>query len=448
MNGPAVPFDLCLILDAASPPLKPLLECLLSQENISLADSVLALHVMGGDEKLKAMVRKIQNDYATCFLGVAVTFTPEKMSRSRILNQQMLNCSQPYMLVLSPSATLDSLCLDELARATRKNPETTAVWQPRNSLRPYSHYYDPRDAHLPHAEPGCLLINRAAFEEAFGMDPKLGAYGSLVDLSWRLSSMGYHIQYVPRARFQEEGDPSRTAQALEDNLKLRIRYGTSLDILKGVWFWATLFRRRNKKRLFPRLTLLALMARVLWRFRYFRKFPRDLVSPKQFHGLAFGQPLPHGAGDRDLDYASLSSSPIGIIPPEPLDEEHLTRIRAMIANQTHRTCQLCTREQARARPDAFDYYIFLEPGDQLYPTHCETLVSLAHKRNARLTHSHAMEKTGFHILSGRTRLPLACYLIRRDTVGKFLALESADSIRTKLAYIPAAELAEVSVVRT
>lgn len=60
----------------------------------------------------------------------------------------------------------------------------------------------PRD--VPWAIGACLLMRRAAFQQAGGFDERQWMYAEDVDLQWRLGRLGWRTRYAPEARVHHE----------------------------------------------------------------------------------------------------------------------------------------------------------------------------------------------------------------------------------------------------
>jgi len=442
MLTPLMPVDICLVVDAKTPDITPLIESLYRQENIDLSQCILYLHVRGKRAIMQDIISEIQQDYASHFLGIAVTYVSPKLSESATINRLVRECSSRHLLLLDSQSYLDPHAIWQLQLSLQSSEPRTLLWQAANSAQPNPLIYDPLNLHLPYASPGCLLMDREYFQEAQGLDPKLHVAAALADLSIRMKHLGLHTRYVPRAGYYNDAIIHPSARDMEDGLKLRIRYGTWRERLKGLLFW----HRQFKDKTITRKGLFVSLFKMLWHYRYFHHFPRELLKESlPFHGWHYAPSLPQPAQTKNEQTCSISTAPVGIIPPEPLDEDEVKIIRHLIANQSHPACQLVTREHVKAKPDACEYYLFLESGYQFYPQHVENLLSLAEKRKARLAFCHGYDLKEGHILSGRSRLPLGCYLLRKDMIEKFLD-QKDEAIRSKLAYIPAAETAEISII--
>jgi glycosyltransferase involved in cell wall biosynthesis len=438
------PMDLCLVVDAKTPDITPLIESLYRQENIDLSQYVLYLHVRGKKDVMQEVVNEIQEDYAPYFLGIAVTYVPSHLSETAAINRQIADCSQDYALLLDAQTYLEPHCLWQLHLAASHSPNDVMLLQAANSAQAFELLYNPLNLRLPYSTPGCLMIRRNAFKEVLGLDPKLNLAGALVDLSVRMEHMHQYACLAPRAVYYNESVVKKTAADVTDGLKLRIRYGSLKERLRGVAFWFSLCKKSPIKR----LSLVASLLKAVWHYRYFHRFPREcLQKPIPFYGFFYAPSLPQpSANDELLKSAPVNHAMVGIIPPEPLEEEDMSAIRTMLGNQSHASCQLVTREHVKSKPEQCDYYIFLESGYQFYPQHVERLLQLAEKRKARLSFCHAYDLKEAQEISGRSRLPLGCYLLRKDMVEKFLDAKSFESIRSKLAYIPAAETSEISLI--
>lgn len=136
--------------------------------------------------------------------------------------------------------------LSEIESAAEHSGEAVAMWELRQF--PYEHpkLYDPVTMETSWCSGAAFAIRRKVYQQAGGFDEKIFLYAEDVDLSWRVRSLGYGIQYVPRAMilhhsYGEAGKvkPNQHVYGVIHNLLLRYRFGTVYDILKGhLQFWS------------------------------------------------------------------------------------------------------------------------------------------------------------------------------------------------------------------
>lgn len=138
-----------------------------------------------------------------------------------------------------------STTLSELMEAVRKSAENVAMWELRQF--PYEHpkIYDAITLEAQWSSGAAFAMKREIFRKLGGFDKKIFMYAEDVDLSWRLRSFGYQIQYVPKAvimhySYEEAGvvKPNQHVYGVINNLMLRYRFGNIGNILKGhLKFW-------------------------------------------------------------------------------------------------------------------------------------------------------------------------------------------------------------------
>lgn len=136
--------------------------------------------------------------------------------------------------------------LSELDKAIAASDENTVMWELRQF--PYEHpkLYDAITLEGLWCSGAAFAIKRDIFQKLNGFDDKIFMYSEDVDLSWRLRSFGYKIQYVPKSvimhySYEQAGvvKPNQHVFGVINNLMLRYRFGNVGDILKGhAMFWS------------------------------------------------------------------------------------------------------------------------------------------------------------------------------------------------------------------
>lgn len=136
--------------------------------------------------------------------------------------------------------------LSELENAVKKSAENVAMWELRQF--PYEHpkIYDAISLECLWSSGAAFAIKREVYQRLGGFDEKIFMYAEDVDLSWRLRSFGYKIQYVPKAvimhySYEQAGvvKPNQHVFGVINNLMLRYRFGSWYDIITGhLQFWS------------------------------------------------------------------------------------------------------------------------------------------------------------------------------------------------------------------
>ncbi len=146
-----------------------------------------------------------------------------------------------FCLVTNVDLEFTAHCLCEVVQ-TALNDESgeVASWELRQI--PYEHpkYYDPVTLETNWSSHACILLRRAAYRRVGGYDPAIFMYGEDVELSYRFRSYGYKLCYVPRATVRHSAyaysgqvKPLQFTGSTLANLCIRLRYGTTSDILAG-----------------------------------------------------------------------------------------------------------------------------------------------------------------------------------------------------------------------
>lgn len=133
-----------------------------------------------------------------------------------------------------------------LQQAINISEDNVAMWELRQF--PYEHpkLYDAISQESLWCSGAAFAIKRKVFQQLNGFDTKIFMYSEDVDLSWRLRSFGYKIQYVPKSvimhySYEKAGvvKPNQHVFGVINNLMLRYRFGSRRDILKGhAMFWS------------------------------------------------------------------------------------------------------------------------------------------------------------------------------------------------------------------
>lgn len=151
--------------------------------------------------------------------------------------------------------------LQQLSNAVKNSDSSVAMWELRQF--PYEHpkLYNPVTMEAAWSSGAAFAIRRNIFVQLNGFDEHIFMYAEDVDLSWRLRSFGYHIQYVPEAiiyhySYKEAGEikPIQYVNSIINNLLLRYRFGGRNDVFDGhKLFWKVILKQepafKNSRRL-------------------------------------------------------------------------------------------------------------------------------------------------------------------------------------------------------
>lgn len=136
--------------------------------------------------------------------------------------------------------------LAEVEKSVSNSGDDVAMWELRQF--PYEHpkLYDPITLECSWSSGAAFVMRRDIYQNLGGFDEKIFMYAEDVDLSWRLRSFGYKIQYIPKAiimhySYEEAGivKPNQHVFGVINNLMLRYRFGNWRTILQGhMQFWS------------------------------------------------------------------------------------------------------------------------------------------------------------------------------------------------------------------
>jgi GT2 family glycosyltransferase len=172
---------------------------------------------------------------------VEINHSAHNVGFGRGHNANAARGSAPFLFVVNPDCILEPGALATLLAAAEDDAPAAAAWGMRQI--PYEHpkAYDPVTMETPWASGAATLYRRSAFEAAGGFDPAIFLYGEDVDLSWRLRARGLRLRYVPRAAvvhrtYATKGEvkPQQAYGAVFAGLALRTRYGTPMQVLRGL----------------------------------------------------------------------------------------------------------------------------------------------------------------------------------------------------------------------
>lgn len=135
--------------------------------------------------------------------------------------------------------------LTYLECAIKRSSDKTALWELRQF--PYEHpkIYDVFTHETDWSSAAAFAVRREIYEGIGGFDEGIFMYAEDVDLSWRIRSYGYKLQYVPDAVIMHYSyehaasvKPLQYIYGIVNNLLLRYRFGNWIDILTGhMLFW-------------------------------------------------------------------------------------------------------------------------------------------------------------------------------------------------------------------
>lgn len=372
---------------------------------------------------------QLEGQHRGAFGSFEVFRNPRNEGFAKAQNRALAHAGAPYALVLNPDTELYPDSLETLLEAAATDCDRVAAWEARQL--PYEHpkTYDPVTMAPPWCSAAALLIRRTAFEEAGGFDDRFFLYCEDVDLSWRLLSKGWQLRYVPAARVRHDTydsphqiKPLQFAQTVLGTLRLRTRYGTLGDVLRGFAICLRTLLGTPQFRS-QRGAILKVGLRYLWDFPHFYR-SRVAQAPAFFSELDFA-PSRLGAFHDATSRVEPGNQPLVSILVRSIGRKaQVQRALATIANQTYPNIEVVLVEDGPATlqgiVEAFPnlqinylplgarhgrcgagniamdattgkYLGFLDEDDELFADHVEQLVNCLDGSGARVAYATAFE---------------------------------------------------------
>lgn len=372
---------------------------------------------------------ELEGRHGGAFGSFEVFRNPRNEGFAKAHNRALTHAAAPYVFVLNPDTELYPDCLERLLKVAAAGDDQVAAWEARQL--PYEHpkHYDPVTMAPSWCSAAAMLIRREAFEEVGGFDDRFFLYCEDVDFSWRLVSKGWKLRYVPAARVRhdtyespEQVKPLQFAETMLGTLRLRTRYGTLGDVLRG---FALCFRALLGESQFrgQRGAMLKVGVRYLWDFPHFCR-SRVAEAPVFFSELDFA-PVRLGAFHDATPNDEVGNQPLVSILVRSIGRKaQVQRALATIANQTYANIEVVLVEDGAATlqgvVDAFadlrinylplgerrgrcragniamdaatgTYIGFLDEDDELFADHVEQLVNCLASSGARVAYGTAFE---------------------------------------------------------
>ena len=375
------------------------------------------------------LLSKLERQHGAAFGSFEVLRNPRNEGFAKAHNRALAHAAAPYVFVLNPDTELYPDCLERLLRAATNDCDRVAAWEARQL--PYEHpkKYDPVTMVPPWCSAAALLIRREAFAEAGGFDDRFFLYCEDVDFCWRLLSKGWELRYVPSAcvrhdTYESSGQvkPLQFVQTVLGTLRLRTRYGTIGDVLRG---FAVYFRTLLGESQFrgQRSAILKAGLRYLWDLPH---FCRSRVGEARvfFSELDFAPGRLGAFHDSTPNDDSGNQPLVSILVRSIGRKAQVQRALATIANQTYANIEVVLVEDGAATlegiVDAFanlrinylplgsrhgrcragniamdaatgKYLGFLDEDDELFADHVEQLVNCLDGSGARVAYGTAFE---------------------------------------------------------
>lgn len=366
--------------------------------------------------------------------------------------------------------------------------DDVAAWEFRQF--PYEHpkYYDPITLSTSWVSGAAFIVKRRVFSEVKGFDKSIFMYAEDVDLSWRIRSKGYRLNYMPDCIIihhsyekANEIKPNQFINSVINNLNLKIRYGT----LSHLVLWHIKFAYmvlRGKPIHSSRWEMITAYAKNLRNFPFFYSLSLKKLKPT-FIGWDYEIERTGGfyVNFTQKRFKPLVSILVRTIGRTDLLKEALTSIR----NQTYKNIEIIVVEdggrlseeiinndfndlniifystgekvgRSRAANIALnkangEYLNFLDEDDLLFADHVEVLVNELSKSLESIAYSVAFEVPTEYLIDQEKRnheyrivfnnqfnrvklfyqnyLPIQCVMFRKELVrDKIYFDESMDAL--------------------
>ena len=375
------------------------------------------------------LLSKLDGQHGAAFGSFEVFRNPRNEGFAKAHKRALAHAAAPYLFVLNPDTELYPDCLERLLDAAATDGDRVAAWEARQL--PYEHpkKYDPVTMAPPWCSAAALLIRREAFAQVGGFDDRFFLYCEDVDLSWRLLSKGWELRYVPSACVRHDTyesanqlKPVQFVQTLLGTLRLRTRYGTLEDVLRGfAIYFRTLFGKSQFQA--QRSAILKVGLRYLWDLPHFCR-SRVAEAPVFFSELDFAPSRLGAFHDSTPNDESGNQPLVSILVRSIGRKAQVQRALATIANQTYANIEVVLVEdgpatlegivaafanlrvnylplgsrhgRCRAGNIAMDaatgkYLGFLDEDDELFADHVEQLVNCLDTSSARVAYATAFE---------------------------------------------------------
>ncbi|SFV01856.1 Glycosyltransferase like family 2 [Polaromonas sp. YR568] len=163
-------------------------------------------------------------------------------------NHNLEQGNAAYFLVTNVDLEFSSDSIRQVVAMARRDTEQVASWELRQ--KPFEHpkWYNPVSLETHWSSSACILFRRSALEAVGGYEKRMFMYGEDVELSYRLRDHGYKLRYCPKAvcwhySYETAGQvkPLQFFGSTLANFYIRLRYGSFLQILLGVFLYFSLF---------------------------------------------------------------------------------------------------------------------------------------------------------------------------------------------------------------
>lgn len=163
-------------------------------------------------------------------------------------NRNLEQGDASYFLVTNVDLEFAHDAIRQAVMGAEADTADVASWELRQ--KPFEHpkWYNPVTLETQWSSSACILLRRSALEAVGGYEERIFLYGEDVELSYRLRDRGFKLKYCPKAvcwhySYESAGQlkPLQFFGSTLANFYIRLRYGSPLQILAGVFMYFSLY---------------------------------------------------------------------------------------------------------------------------------------------------------------------------------------------------------------
>ncbi|MFS2033156.1 glycosyltransferase family 2 protein [Polaromonas sp. CT11-55] len=199
-----------------------------------------------GDDTLAAC-QAMAARYGALFHGFHIN-TGKNLGFGYGHNRNLDQGDASYFLVTNVDLEFAPDSIRHVIFAAEADAEDVASWELRQTPFEHPKWYNPVTLETQWSSSACILFRRSALEAVGGYEERIFLYGEDVELSYRLRDRGFKLKYCPKAvclhhSYESAGQlkPLQFFGSTLANFYIRLRYGTPLQILAGVFMYFSLY---------------------------------------------------------------------------------------------------------------------------------------------------------------------------------------------------------------
>lgn len=315
-----------------------------------------------------------------------------------------------------------------LEREIEDSNPTVGIWEMRQL--PYEHpkLYNPINGDVSWCSGAAMTVRREVFEKVRGFDSHMFMYGEDVDLSWRIREKGYYLKYCPGVvinhfsyQYANEIKKTQFIYGIKNNLFLRYRFGSVIDILKGHVLFAMVLFGTVPKEEFRKAIFINYL-------KHFGEIPYWLKTRSSYRGKFQGWEFEYKRDETAIRLKRTESGPLVSVVVRTCGRPNVLREALLcLKRQTYENIEIivvedgspisesmvkqdfaelnlhyyCTKEK-KGRSHAGNYALekttgkfinFLDDDDLFFDDHIETLISELIEKRAKVAYSFGIEST-------------------------------------------------------